>query len=106
MIESTAKELLALQAQGKASAVEIAEAFLAAYRDREPKLHAFNSLDEEAIRRQAQAVDAKRAAKEPLGKLAGVPVAVKDVLCTKGVRTTCSSKILTNFVPPHDAHAV
>jgi aspartyl-tRNA(Asn)/glutamyl-tRNA(Gln) amidotransferase subunit A len=51
-------------------------------------------------------VDAKRAAGQPLGKLAGVPVAVKDVLCTKGVRTTCSSKILANFVPPYDAHAV
>jgi aspartyl-tRNA(Asn)/glutamyl-tRNA(Gln) amidotransferase subunit A len=104
--ESTATELLALQARGKVSAAEIADAFLAACREREPKLRAFTSLDEEAVRRQAKAVDAKRAAGEPLGRLAGVPVAVKDVLCTKGVRTTCSSKILANFVPPYDAHAV
>jgi aspartyl-tRNA(Asn)/glutamyl-tRNA(Gln) amidotransferase subunit A len=106
IIELTATELLALQSSGKASAAEIAEAFLAAYREREPKLRAFTSLDEEAIRQQAKAVDAKRAAKQPLGRLAGVPVAVKDVLCTKGVRTTCSSKMLANFVPPYDAHAV
>jgi aspartyl-tRNA(Asn)/glutamyl-tRNA(Gln) amidotransferase subunit A len=106
MIESTATELLSLQAAGQASAAEIANAFLAAYRDREPKLRAFNSLDEEEVRRQAAAVDAKRAAKQPLGKLAGVPVAVKDVLCTRGVHTTCSSKILANFVPPYDAHVV
>jgi len=106
LIELTATELLALQEGGKASAAEIADAFLAAYREREPKLRAFTSLDEDEIRRQAKAVDAKRAAGQPLGKLAGVPVAVKDVLCTKGVRTTCSSKILENFVPPYDAHAV
>ncbi len=106
MIEKTATELLALQAAGKATAAEIADAFLAACRAREPKLKAFVSLDEEAVRRQAVAIDAKRKAGQPLGKLAGVPVAIKDVLCTKGVTTTCSSKILSNFVPPYDAHAV
>ena len=51
-------------------------------------------------------MDAKRAANEPLGKLAGVPVAIKDVLCTKGVPTTCSSRMLADFVPPYDAHVV
>jgi aspartyl-tRNA(Asn)/glutamyl-tRNA(Gln) amidotransferase subunit A len=106
MIERTASELLALQAAGTATAAEIADAFLAAYRDREPKLRSFVSLDEAAVRAQAAAVDAKRAAGQPLGKLAGVPVAVKDVLCTKGVATTCSSKVLANFVPPYDAHVV
>jgi aspartyl-tRNA(Asn)/glutamyl-tRNA(Gln) amidotransferase subunit A len=106
IIEKTATDLLTLQATGKASAAEIADAFLAAYREREPRLKAFTSLDESEIRRQAAAVDSRRAAKQPLGKLAGVPVAIKDVLCTKGVRTTCSSKILANFVPPYDAHVI
>ena len=106
MIESSASELLAMQAARQASAVEIAEAFLAAIRQREPKLHAFLHVDEAAAIEQAKAVDAKRAAGQPLGKLAGVPVAVKDVLCTKGVRTTAGSKILENFIPPYHAHAI
>jgi len=106
LIEKTAAELLALQAAKQASAAEVADAFLAAVRDREPKLHAFMTVDEADVRKQAAAIDAKRAAGRPLGKLAGVPVAVKDVLCTKGMRTTCSSKILDNFVPPYDAHVV
>ena len=106
LIEKTAADLLDLQAEGEATAAEITDAFLAAIRDREPTVKAFMSVDEADARRQAEAVDAKRKAGQPLGKLAGVPVAVKDVLCTRGVRTTCSSKILDTFVPPYDAHVV
>ncbi len=107
LIELTAGELVALQEQKKASALEIADAFIAASAAREPKLRSFTlPPDADAVRAAARAVDAKRAKGEALGKLAGVPVAIKDVLCTKGVRTTCSSKMLANFVPPYSAHAV
>ncbi|MBY0513452.1 MAG: Asp-tRNA(Asn)/Glu-tRNA(Gln) amidotransferase subunit GatA [Gemmataceae bacterium] len=106
LADLTAAELLAAQAAGRATAAEIADAFLAAIRTREPKLQAFLHVDEEAVRKRAAAVDAKRAAGQPLGKLAGIPVAVKDVLCTRGVPTTCGSRMLANFVPPYDAHAV
>lgn len=106
LIEKTAAELLALQESGQATAVEIADAFLASYQQRETKLRAFTTLDEQAICQQAAAVDAKRKAGQPLGKLAGLPVAVKDVLCIRGERTTCSSQMLANFVPPYDAHVV
>ncbi len=106
LIEKTAAELLAVQTAGQASAAEIADAFLNAVADREPKLKSFMTVDEADVRKQAAAIDAKRKAGQPLGRLAGVPVAVKDVLCTRGMRTTCSSKILDHFVPPYDAHVV
>src|SRR5437762_3594059 len=105
MIEKTAAELLAAQAQGQ-SAEGITTAFLAAIKQRDSKVRAFLHVDESSALAQARAVDAKRKAGQPLGTLAGVPVAIKDVLCTKGVPTTCGSKMLQRFMPPYDAHVV
>src|SRR5262245_61456177 len=106
MIERTAAELLALQAKGEATAEEITNTFLKAIRERDPNVKAFLHVDENAAREQARAIDQKRKKGLPLGPLAGVPIAIKDVLCTRGVPTTCSSKILKNFVPPYDAHVI
>ena len=103
MIDRTATELLDLLAKGEATAEVIAQSFLQSIKDRDQRIQAFLHVDEAATLEQARAVDARRRRGEPLGPLAGIPVAVKDVLCTKGTRTTCGSKMLDRFIPPYDA---
>lgn len=73
---------------------------------KEKSLHAFLTIDREGAYAAAEKLQEKVGAGEALGPLFGVPVAVKDNLCTKGIRTTCGSKMLENFVPPYDATAV
>jgi aspartyl-tRNA(Asn)/glutamyl-tRNA(Gln) amidotransferase subunit A len=102
----TVGELLDKQARGELTAEVIAQAFLTAVQQREPLLHSFLHIDADDVLRQARAVDAKRRAGQAVGPLAGIPVAIKDNICTRGVRTTCASKILANFVPPYDAHVI
>src|SRR5215207_1645698 len=87
------------------SAVELADAFLARIEAVEPAVHAYLTVMAERAREQARAADARRAAGED-APLLGLPVALKDVLCTAGTRTTCGSRILENFVPPFDATSV
>src|SRR5438128_1410513 len=106
MIERTAVELYGLLSRGEITAEALTAAFLDAIRRRDLQVKAFLHVDEAAALGQARAVDAKRQRGEPLGALAGVPVALKDVLCTRGQPTTCGSKILQHFVPPYDAHVI
>ncbi len=106
MLNLTATELLQKQAAGDLTAETIALAYLQRLRETEPRVQAFLTVDDADVLAQAKAIDARRRRGEPLGRLAGVPVALKDVLCVKGQRTTCGSKILRNFVPPYDAHVV
>src|SRR3954447_13276808 len=87
------------------SAVDLAEAYLARIEAVEPNLHAFVTVTADRARAQARAADARRAAGED-APLLGLPIALKDVLCTTGVRTTCSSRILEGFVPPYNATVV
>src|SRR5439155_3914929 len=70
------------------------------------KVKAFLLVDPEAALARAKEIDDRRAAGKPVGKLGGLPVAIKDVVCTQGVKTTCASKILQDFVPPYDATVV
>src|SRR5580704_3744010 len=90
----------------KISARELAAGFFNRIGERNSELNAYLTLCEERAYAQADRVDALVRAGKPLPPLAGVPIAVKDVISTRGVRTTCGSKILRNYVPPYDATAV
>ena len=90
----------------KTSARELAKDFYAQIERRNPEINAFLALCPERAYAQADRVDAAIAKGQPLGSLAGVPVAIKDVISTEGVRTTCGSKILENYTPPYDATAI
>ncbi|MEO3860033.1 Asp-tRNA(Asn)/Glu-tRNA(Gln) amidotransferase subunit GatA [Acrocarpospora sp. B8E8] len=103
LIHRTAAELGRLIATGEASAVEVAQAHLDRIAEVEPKVHAFLHVDPNAVLAQARAVDGRRAAGEPLGPLAGVPIAHKDVFTTADMPTTAGSKILEGWRPPYDA---
>jgi aspartyl-tRNA(Asn)/glutamyl-tRNA(Gln) amidotransferase subunit A len=106
MSERTAIELLSLLDRGEITSESLTGQFLQTIRDRDPKVRAFLQVDEPRAQEQARSVDARRKRGERLGPLAGIPIAVKDVLCTAGQPTTCGSKILQNFVPPYDAHVI
>jgi aspartyl-tRNA(Asn)/glutamyl-tRNA(Gln) amidotransferase subunit A len=85
------------------SAVEITQEALDKIQALEPKLHSFLHVTAQQALEQARAVDAKIAAGEEIPMLAGIPIGIKDNMCTKGIPTTCASRILENFVPPYES---
>ncbi|MFM7394829.1 MAG: Asp-tRNA(Asn)/Glu-tRNA(Gln) amidotransferase subunit GatA [Cyanobium sp.] len=89
--------------RGEVSARELTDQQLARIEAVEPQVHAFLEVTADRARADADRIDAVRAAGEPLPPLAGIPLAIKDNLCTRGIRTTCSSRMLENFVPPYES---
>jgi aspartyl-tRNA(Asn)/glutamyl-tRNA(Gln) amidotransferase subunit A len=106
LIRSSAAELASLMATGDASSVEITQAHLDRIAEVDGDVHAFLHVDAEGALAQAAEVDARRAAGEELHALAGVPIAVKDVVVTQGLPTTAGSRILQGWIPPYDATLV
>jgi aspartyl-tRNA(Asn)/glutamyl-tRNA(Gln) amidotransferase subunit A len=103
---STAVELLKQMKSGAISAEEVTRAYLDRIDRFEGRIKAFLHRDADKALEKARDVDARRQSGQPVGELAGVPIALKDVLCTKGVPTTCASKMLENFRPPYDASVI
>ncbi len=106
VLEFTATELLAELASGNLSSTQITQTYLEQIEKNDGAIGAFLNVDAERALARAKSIDNKRQAGVPLGLLAGLPVAVKDVLCTKGWTTTCGSRMLEQFVPPYDATVI
>ncbi|MDL2324759.1 Asp-tRNA(Asn)/Glu-tRNA(Gln) amidotransferase subunit GatA [Ruminococcaceae bacterium OttesenSCG-928-A16] len=106
LYKQTATSLAVMLRSKEVSATEIAQSTLARIKQVEPAINAFVAITEEQALAQAAVVDKQLAQNQPLGALAGIPIAVKDNICTDGIKTTCASRMLEDFVPFYNATAV
>ncbi|MGQ9509143.1 MAG: Asp-tRNA(Asn)/Glu-tRNA(Gln) amidotransferase subunit GatA [Thermodesulfobacteriota bacterium] len=102
----TIHELHTLLINKEVTSREVTEALFRHIKKVEPKIQAYLLLTEEEAFRQAEEVDKSLSCGKKIGYLAGIPIGLKDILCTKGIRTTCASKILANYIPFYDATVV
>jgi len=105
VLNSTLTELSAALAGRQLSSVELTSAFLNRIKELNPRLNAFITVDEGHSLAEAKASDARRA-QAAAGPLEGIPIAHKDIFCTRGLRTTCGSRMLAQFDSPYDAHVI
>lgn len=106
LYEYSAHELAKMYRNGETTVTEVIESIYRRIEEKEPEIKAYLSLDKENALKQAEEIQKEFDAGKELPILAGIPVAVKDNICTKGIRTTCASKMLENFIPPYDATVV
>jgi aspartyl-tRNA(Asn)/glutamyl-tRNA(Gln) amidotransferase subunit A len=106
LCDRTASELVRWLKQREVSSREITESVFRRIDEREGEINAFITTTREIALKQADQADRRYREKKSLSPLDGIPVAVKDVLCTKGIRTTCGSSILRDYIPPYNATAV
>ncbi|MBI5892796.1 MAG: Asp-tRNA(Asn)/Glu-tRNA(Gln) amidotransferase subunit GatA [Deltaproteobacteria bacterium] len=88
------------------TSLELTETFLKRIDAVDGKIKAFITITRENAIEQAKEADKKLASNKDITPLTGIPISVKDIFCTKGIKTTCASKILSNFIPPYDAHVI
>ena len=105
-LDLSAVDLVTAVRQGDLTAVQCVEAFLDRIARVDGRVHAFLAVDRAGALARAAEIDARRKAGQRLGPLAGLPVAVKDALCTADMPTTCASRLLEHFRPPYDAEVV
>jgi aspartyl-tRNA(Asn)/glutamyl-tRNA(Gln) amidotransferase subunit A len=105
-VSALALDLAASVRAGDRSAADVVDEHLAVVAAREPELHALNLVTDDSARAAAATIDAAVSRGEDPGPLAGIPIVLKDNLCTRGVLTTCSSRILEGWRPPYTATAV
>ncbi len=106
LCQLTSHEIHDLLIKRKVSAIEVTKSVFQQIDKVEDKIHSYITLTREDAFKTAEKVDKKISSGESISPLSGIPVAIKDVMCTKEVLTTCGSKILSNFIPPYDATAV
>lgn len=106
LMQLTAVQLSDRIKSGEVTVREAVEASFKAIKAREEDIHAFITVDEEGALKRAEEVQEKIDNGELTGPLAGVPIAIKDNICTKGLKTTCGSRILHNFIPTYDAQVI
>ena len=102
----TAHEIHGLLKSGEVTSLEVTETVIRHIEEVDPKINAYITRTFDLALDQARRVDGKMAKGEDIHPLEGIPVAIKDNMCTQGIRTTCGSKILQNFIPPYDATVV
>ena len=105
ILSASMTELAEGIATGKLKSAQVTQKFMEQTEKHNPKINAFITLNEKSLE-LAESIDKKIAAGEKLGPLAGVPVGIKDMLCTKGLKTTAGSKMLSSYVPPYSSTVV
>ena len=106
LYEYTVHELVEKLEKGEVTSVEITKSYFDRIKEKDPLVKAYVSTMEEEAMAKAKEIDEKRKAREPVSKFAGIPIGIKDNMCITGTKTTCSSKMLENFVAPYNATVI